>query len=583
MIGWRNQDPSAEIIDGHSQHSGPRRRVMPVSSDGESTPEHLGDTARFEDASDDSGFQTESPTEDSVDDDSPESSDASDLGGSVLGDFHLLRVLGSGGMANVYLAEQTSLERKVALKVLRPDLLADDTYLERFAREATAAAGLNHNNIVQVYGVGEQDGLHYIAQEYVQGVNLREFLNRKGPPEAGVALHIIRQVALALKAAAEAGIVHRDIKPENILLTRQGVVKVTDFGLAQLNRETENTSLTLTQAGTTMGTPLYMSPEQVNGSRVDHRSDIYSLGVTCYHLLSGRPPFRGETAIAVAVQHVNKNADPLSEQRTDLPRRLCELVHRMMAKSPDNRPANATSLLEELDLLQRRLRGVRGAGEADWIDYEPPTSVWSSLLSVLPDVDWRHQSRWLVWPAACLSIALLAGSISLVARPPGPLESPAEQQSRVPREDRVETQFFYAMMVDTAAAWHAVINLHPDETLFVNRAKYRLAMHHLRNLEIEDARPIFEELVLAGETEPDLVASGLAGRAVIASYDGHYEESQDVIAESLLPLRDFLSVDMERLIRNTITRNRERSNLEIRQGFEDFFRRAETDDNPPAN
>jgi hypothetical protein len=153
----------------------------------------------------------------------------------------------------------------------------------------------------------------------------------------------------------------------------------------------------------------------------------------------------------------------------------------------------------------------------------------------------------------------------------------------VPREDRVETQFFYAMMVDTAAAWHAVINLHPDETLFVNRAKYRLAMHHLRNLEIEDARPIFEELVLAGETEPDLVASGLAGRAVIASYDGHYEESQDVIAESLLPLRDFLSVDMERLIRNTITRNRERSNLEIRLGFEDFFRRAETDDNPPAN
>jgi hypothetical protein len=205
------------------------------------------------------------------------------------------------------------------------------------------------------------------------------------------------------------------------------------------------------------------------------------------------------------------------------------------------------------------------------------------MLAILPEFDWRRQMRWLMWPAACLAAALLAGSISLVARPPGPLESPPGVQSQVPRETRVEKQFFYAMMVDTAEAWQAVIDLHPDETLFVNRARYRLAMHHLGNLRIEDARPIFEELVLAGETEPDLVASGLAGRAVIASYDGHYEESQDVIAESLLPLREYLDLDMERLIRNTITRNRERSELEIRQGLEDFFRNAESDDNPRAN
>ena len=552
---------------------------MTETPDVEPPSDPTGDTAPLGPPTDDSGFQVEPPAAAAAN----TAADPADLGGSVLGEFHLLRVLGSGGMANVYLAEQTSLKRKVALKVLRPDLLADDTYLERFAREATAAAGLNHNNIVQVFAVGEQDGLHYIAQEYVQGVNLREFLARKGPPEAGVAVHIIRQVALALKAAAEAGIVHRDIKPENILLTRQGVVKVTDFGLAQLNREAENTSLTLTQAGTTMGTPLYMSPEQVNGSRVDHRSDIYSLGVTCYHLLAGRPPFRGETAISVAVQHVNKHPESLGQQRTDLPRRLCELVHRMMAKKPEDRLDSASVLLDELDALQRRLTGVRGGSEADWIDYEPPMSVWSRLLGALPEIDWHRQRRLVTWPAACMGIALLAGGFSLLARPPGPLESDPNQQSHVPREAEVEKQYFYAMMVDSAEAWQAVIDLHPDETLFVNRAKNRLAMHHLRNLKIDDARPIFEELVLAGETEPDLVASGLAGRAVIASYDGHYEESQEVIAERLLPLREYLSLDMERLIRNTITRNRERSELEIRQGFEDFFRHAETDDDSSAN
>ncbi|MEE3286070.1 MAG: serine/threonine-protein kinase, partial [Planctomycetota bacterium] len=442
-----------------------------------STPlEPSDDTAEFGAGKNDSGFQIKGSSEAAAEGQGQEKmADPADLGGSVLGDFHLLRILGSGGMANVYLAEQTSLKRKVALKVLRPDLLADDTNLERFAREATAAAGLNHNNIVQVFGVGDQDGLHYIAQEYVQGVNLREFISRKGPPEAAVAVHIIRQVALALKAAAEAGIVHRDIKPENILLTRQGIVKVTDFGLAQLNPEADNNSLTLTQAGTTMGTPLYMSPEQVNESRVDHRSDIYSLGVTCYHLLAGRPPFRGETAISVAVQHVNKTPSPLATQRTDLPRRLCDLVHRMMAKNPDDRVPDATTLLDELDTLQRRLGGDQGGIATEWIDYEPQVSPWSRMLGTLSDFDWQRHKGWLVWPTACLGASLLAGSISLLARPTSPLDTPTNKTSQVSRENLVEKQFFYAIMVDTASAWRAVIDHHPDETLFVNQAKYRLA------------------------------------------------------------------------------------------------------------
>ncbi len=394
------------------------------------------------------------------------------------------------------------------------------------------------------------------------------------------------QVCEGVQYAHQKAVIHRDLKPSNVLVTvksNRAIPKIIDFGIAKATDQRLTDNSFATSLGQIVGTPAYMSPEQVNGSRVDHRSDIYSLGVTCYHLLAGRPPFRGETAISVAVQHVNKHPESLGQQRTDLPRRLCELVHRMMAKKPEDRLDSASVLLDELDALQRRLTGVRSGSEADWIDYEPPMSVWSRLLGALPEIDWRRQRQLVTWPAACMGIALLAGGFSLLARPPGPLESDPNQQSHVPREAEVEKQYFYAMMVDSAEAWQAVIDLHPDETLFVNRAKNRLAMHHLRNLKIDGARPSFEELVLAGETEPDLVASGLAGRAVIASYDGHYEESQDVIAESLLPLRDFLSVDMERLIRNTITRNRERSNLEIRQGFEDFFRRAETDDNSPAN
>src|SRR5579864_6885303 len=200
-----------------------------------------------------------------------------------LGEFRVIRPLGRGGMSEVYLAEQTSLHRSVAIKVLRPELLSDETVLKRFEQEAKAAAGLVHPNIVQVYAFGQQDGIHYIAQEYVQGLNLRQFLNRKGPPELLVAYHVMRQVASALALAADAGIVHRDIKPENILITRKGEAKVADFGLAQLAASEQRVQLT--QVGMTMGTPLYMSPEQINGEPVDHRSDIYSFGVTCYRML----------------------------------------------------------------------------------------------------------------------------------------------------------------------------------------------------------------------------------------------------------------------------------------------------------
>jgi serine/threonine-protein kinase len=277
-----------------------------------------------------------------------------DLTGRVLGDFKVLRRLGVGGMGEVYLAEQISLKRKVALKILRPELAANPASLARFKTEAEAVAQATHANIVQVYFTGEADGIWYIALEYVEGRNLREYLARKGPPELFLALSIMRQVAAALQRAGELGIIHRDVKPENILLTRKGEAKVADFGLSRCLGEGKP-ALNLTQSGVTMGTPLYMSPEQVEGKPLDCRTDIYSFGVTCYHMLAGHPPYEGGSPFEVALLHVRGTPKPLQEIRPDLPPGLCAAVHKMMAREPDQRFQTGRELLRELVRLREGL------------------------------------------------------------------------------------------------------------------------------------------------------------------------------------------------------------------------------------
>src|SRR5947208_10567799 len=259
-----------------------------------------------------------------------------DLTGRTLGDFQVLRRIGAGGMGQGYLARQTSLKREVALKLLRGELNENPTALARFQAEAQAVAKLNHPNIVHIHQIGESDGLRYMVLEFVDGRNLRDYLARKGPPDLPVTLSVVRQVTLALQKAHEGGIVHRDIKPENILVTRKVEVKVTDFGLSRFFKA-EGPATNLTASGITVGTPLYMSPEQVQGKPTDHRSDLYSFGVTCYHLLAGEPPFRGTTAFDVALKHVQDHPPPLAGLRPDLPPDLCAMVHRMMAKNPADR------------------------------------------------------------------------------------------------------------------------------------------------------------------------------------------------------------------------------------------------------
>lgn len=349
-----------------------------------------------------------------------------DLTGRTLGDYQLLRRLGVGGMGQVYLARQLSLQRQVAIKLLRDDLTANPNALKRFEAEAQAVARLNHPNIVHIHQIGEHAGLRYMALEYVDGRNLREHLARKGPPDLPVCLSIMRQVALALQNAHAQGIVHRDIKPENILVTRKVEVKVTDFGLSRFFAAGQQ-ALHLTQTGQTLGTPLYMSPEQVQGKPVDHRSDIYSFGVTSYHLLAGEPPFRGATAFDVALKHVQEQPRPLAELRPDLPADLCALVHKMMAKRPADRYQSAREVLQDLakvrDGIALRLPTARDDAAASKTSVAETPGPANQTDTLTPAV---RRAWW--WFAGLACLAAAAGGVVVFALA-HPAPEPAPQES----------------------------------------------------------------------------------------------------------------------------------------------------------
>jgi serine/threonine protein kinase len=282
--------------------------------------------------------------------------------GAELGPYQILAVLGVGGMGEVYLAQDARLKRRLALKLLPRQFVADAARVERFAREARAVSALNHPNIVTVYDIGEANGRHYIAMEYVDGQTLREKC-RAGPSGVKEAVEIVRQIAAALSAAHEAGIVHRDIKPENIMLRRDGYVKVLDFGLAKLTErqrsagETQASArdLAKTNPGAVLGTVRYMSPEQALGEEVDQRSDIFSLGVLLYELVTGVLPFKGHSTANLLDAIVHHQPLPLTQVRSDAPAELERIVNRMLEKDRDLRYQTAGDLRAVLKRLQIEL------------------------------------------------------------------------------------------------------------------------------------------------------------------------------------------------------------------------------------
>jgi serine/threonine-protein kinase len=267
-----------------------------------------------------------------------------------VGGFRIRRKLGEGGMGAVYVAEQLSLGRDVALKLLPASLSENSEFVERFLREARLAAGVSHPNVVGVHEAGAEEGLHFMAMELVRGKSLSELLRERGPLSESEVHSALGQAARGLGAAAKIGLIHRDIKPANILLTEDGIIKVADFGLA---KNTGSASL-LTQSGQVMGTPAYMSPEQGQAEEVDLRSDIYSLGATAFHLLTGRIPFAGDTAVAILMQHAQAPLPPPESIRPGLSGDVSRLIRKMMAKLPRDRFGSYDELLGALKVIRPR-------------------------------------------------------------------------------------------------------------------------------------------------------------------------------------------------------------------------------------
>ncbi len=272
--------------------------------------------------------------------------------GQVLDErYEILEVIGEGGMSVVYKATDRRLNRKVAVKIMREDMASDEEFRSTFCSEAHAVAMLSHPNIVGVYDVSHSDDIEYIVMELVDGITLRQYMDRRNALPWREALHFSRQIARALAHAHERGIIHRDIKPQNILMLRDGTIKVEDFGIAALENEVYENN------GQAIGSIHYIAPEQAKGDLPDARSDLYSLGVVMYEMLSGQKPYEGESIGEIAVQHINANPKPLHELVKDLPAELERIVLKAMCADMDARYQNAGELLDDLEsFIQEQLK-----------------------------------------------------------------------------------------------------------------------------------------------------------------------------------------------------------------------------------
>ncbi|HPU45956.1 MAG TPA: protein kinase, partial [Thermoclostridium sp.] len=267
--------------------------------------------------------------------------------GTVLGNrYSILSEIGSGGMARVYKAQDRYLQRHVAVKILKDEFKHDADFLKRFEKEAQAAASLTHPNIVQIYDVGTDNGNYYIVMELVEGITLKEYIKKVGALDWKEAVSITIQICSALSKAHSRGIVHRDIKPQNILITSDGIPKVTDFGIARAA-----SADTATMKLDTIGSVHYSSPEQVCGGYIDEKSDIYSIGVTFFEMVTGRLPFDGESSVSVALKHIQDIPPLPTDVKPGIPSALNTIVMKAMAKSRKDRYQSASELIQDLENL----------------------------------------------------------------------------------------------------------------------------------------------------------------------------------------------------------------------------------------
>lgn len=500
------------------------------------------------------------------------SKSSASLIGKRLGDYQVMRKLGRGGMADVYAARHLSLGRDVALKVLRSDLARDKDYIERFRREARAAANLNHPNIVQVFDVGSVDSLHYITQELIDGQNLREILDRDGVINVSDAVEVLVGVASALEVASEAGITHRDIKPENIMRSSRGIIKVADFGLARVGADAGTTQTNLTQAGLTLGTPRYMSPEQVQGHSVDVRSDLYSLGVSMYHLLSGRPPFEADDPLALAVLHLQETPQPLDRVRQktdaggspDLPEWLIAVVNRLLCKLPRDRFQSPSELLDAIR-NEASTSSIGGLGIG--------TAAATIRAQRVADQAHRDRRRRVFRIAAAILLPLIctasAIAISFSVRPKGVGELLSPET--VPQEATVQEQYLVAVTRNDEAGWRAVSEYFPSAENATNagyhaKAGLQMASMMISEGRLRDADRVIDQLLQDPSVDRVYQLIALARRCFIAEKRGRGETVANTKREiqSLYEELTASNPNAERLINRALTRE-ERLQLGIEE------------------
>jgi serine/threonine protein kinase len=342
-----------------------------------------------------------------------------DLSGRTLGGrYRVEGELGRGGMARVYRGTDTVLGRPVAVKVLASQYADDGTFVTRFRREAQAAARLNHQNLVQVYDTGSDDGVHYIVMEFVEARTLADYLAGGGRIMPDRAIELAESVCDALTVAHEQGVIHRDIKPANIMVTRDGQVKVTDFGIARVA-----SNETVEQTAAVLGTASYLSPEQAQGGAIDQRSDVYSLGCVLYEMLTGRPPFTGDSPVAVASKHVLEQPIPPSRINPDVSSALDAVVMRAIAKNPDNRYQSAAEMKEDLErarqglpVLATPLLADSPATQVIHRAQPQPTSVLPPGAAGGPPSEPDRTPGWLIALIVFLVLAVLGTLLFLFAR-----------------------------------------------------------------------------------------------------------------------------------------------------------------------
>jgi beta-lactam-binding protein with PASTA domain len=308
------------------------------------------------------------------------------------GRYRIMRKLGSGGMADVYMAEDQQLGRRVALKVLHRRFAEDEQFVERFRREASSAAGLSHPNVVAIFDRGEWDGTYYISMELVEGRTLKDIVREKGPAPPEAAVDLTLQILRAARYAHKHGVVHRDIKPHNVLIDHDGRVRVTDFGIARAGTSD------ITETGSVMGTAQYLSPEQAQGRPVDERADLYAIGIVLYELLTGQVPFDAEQPVTVALKQVSELPVPPAELVPAIPPAIDAVVMRALEKDPDRRYQSADEFIAALD-------DARAAPQV--IPPPPPVVVEEE----------RDRSRWWLWVLIALALLAIAVGLYLTLKP----------------------------------------------------------------------------------------------------------------------------------------------------------------------